>query len=185
MARGAVPGSKRLPGFIAFSGAEENDFGPNVEMKRLTKILLIACGMLCVALGVLGAFLPMLPTTPFLLLAAGCFARSSERFYRRLSTNRWCREYIKNYREGRGIPIAQKALAISLLWLTIGYTACFIVSQWWGKLILIGVAVGVTIHLTRIRTYRPQARCSRSNGECDPLDEEHGEANRERPGDKR
>jgi len=81
-----------------------------------------------VALAVLGLFLPVLPTTPFLLLAAVCYARSSERFYHWLMTNRWFGEYIRNYREGRGIPLKQKVLTISLLWVTIGYAAAFIVS---------------------------------------------------------
>jgi uncharacterized membrane protein YbaN (DUF454 family) len=134
-------------------------------MKSLTKTLLIACGMLFTALGILGVFLPVLPTTPFLLLAAGCFARSSERFYRWLLTNRWCSRYIRNYREGRGIPLKQKVLAISLLWLTIGYAAWFVVSPWWAKLILLGVAVGVTIHLMRIKTYKPEARAAAETAE--------------------
>ena len=81
----------------------------------MTRILLIACGTLCVALAVLGLFLPVLPTTPLLLLAAVCYARSSERFYHWLMTNRWFGAYIRNYREGRGIPLWHKVLAISLL----------------------------------------------------------------------
>ncbi len=119
------------------------------------RILLIASGTFFVALGVLGMFLPVLPTTPFLLLAAVCYARSSERFYHWLLTNRWFGEYIRNYREGRGIPLKQKVLTLVLLWLTIGYAALFVVSLWWIKLILVGIAVGVTIHLVRMKTYKP------------------------------
>ena len=73
-------------------------------------------------------------------------------------TNRWCGEYIRNYREGRGIPLKQKVLAVLLLWLTIGYAAWFVVSLWWVKLILFGIAVGVTIHLIRTRTRKPEAQ---------------------------
>ena len=98
--------------------------------------------------------LPVLPTTPFLLLAAICYARSSERFYHWLITNRWCGEYIRNYREGRGIPLKQKVLTILMLWLTIGSTASLAISQWWIRLILLGVAVGVTVYLVRIKTYK-------------------------------
>jgi uncharacterized membrane protein YbaN (DUF454 family) len=122
------------------------------------RILLIASGTFFVALGVLGVFLPVLPTTPFLLLAAVCYARSSERFYSWLLNNRWCGEYIRNYREGRGIPLKQKVFAIMLLWLTIGYAALFVVSLWWIKLILVAIAVGVTVHLVRIKTYKPEAK---------------------------
>ena len=127
-------------------------------MKGLARTLLTVSGTLFVALGVLGMFLPVLPTTPFLLLAAICYARSSKRFYHWLMTNRWCGEYIRNYREGRGIPLKQKVLAVLLLWLTIGYAAWFVVSLWWAKSILFGVAVGVTIHLIRIKTCKPEAQ---------------------------
>ena len=126
------------------------------SLKGLKRALLIIAGTLCVALGVLGMFLPVLPTTPFLLLAATCYARSSERFYRWLLANRWCGKYIRNYREGKGIPLRQKVLTILLLWLTIGSTAWLAISQWWVRWILLGIAVGVTIHLLKIKTYKPK-----------------------------
>jgi uncharacterized membrane protein YbaN (DUF454 family) len=126
-------------------------------MNTIKRIALTAGGTLCVALGVVGIFLPVLPTTPFLLLAAVCYARSSKRFYDWLLTNRWCGGYIRNYREGRGLPLQQKALTITLLWLTIGSTAGFAVTVWWVRLILLGIAVAVTIHVLRIRTFRPAA----------------------------
>lgn len=125
-------------------------------MKALTRTLLIVGGTLCVALGILGMFLPVLPTTPFLLLAAVCYGRSSKRFYDWLMTNRWCGAYIRNYREGRGITLRQKTLTISLLWLTIGYTVWFVLSLWWVRLILLGVAGGVTFHLIRMKTLKPE-----------------------------
>lgn len=131
------------------------------------RALLIILGTLCVALGVLGIFLPLLPTTPFLLLAAACYARSSARFYHWLVTNRWCGQYIRNYREGRGIPLKQKAVTILLLWLTIGSTAWLAISQWWVRWILLGVAVGVTIHLLKVKTYKPKAKPGPSLRESD------------------
>jgi len=126
--------------------------------KDLPRMLLIACGTLCVALGILGMFLPLLPTTPFLLLAAVCYARGSRRLYRWLMSNRWCGEYIRNYREGRGIPLKQKVLTIVLLWLTIGYTVWFGVASWGVRFVLFGIAIGVTIHLVRIRTFKPESQ---------------------------
>jgi len=113
----------------------------------------MATGSFCVAMGVIGIFVPILPTTPFLLVAAFCFAKSSERFYRWLTTNRWCGEYIRNYREGKGISLRRKIFAIALLWISIGYAACIVVTQLSIKLLLLGIAVGVTIHLLRIKTY--------------------------------
>ncbi len=139
-------------------------------MEGLIRTLLLVSGTLCVVLGVLGMFLPVLPTTPFLLLAAICYARSSKLFYNWLMTNRWCGAYIRNYREGRGIPLKQKVLTILLLWLTIGYAAWFVISLWWVKLILLGIAVGVIIHLVRIKTFKletqnPQLRMEHNSPE--------------------
>jgi uncharacterized membrane protein YbaN (DUF454 family) len=109
-------------------------------------------------------FVPVLPTTPFLLLAAICYARSSERFYHWLLNNRWFGEYIKNYREGRGIPLREKTLTLIALWLTIGFTTLLVVSAWWGQLILLGVAVGVTIHLVRIKTFKRDTNAPLAKG---------------------
>ena len=140
--------------------------------KRLARALLVAAGTLCVALAVFGLFVPLLPTTPLLLLAAVCYARSSERFYRWLMTNRWFGAYIRNYREGRGIPLWHKVAAISLLWLTIGYAACAVVSQWWVKGILLAVAIAVTVHLLKTETARPglgnRPLCDEYDGPQDP-----------------
>lgn len=132
--------------------------GRRVQNKGLTRTLLIVGGTLCVALGILGMFLPVLPATPFLLLAAICYARSSERLYRRLMANRWCGKYIRNYRDGKGIPLKHKVLTLLLLWLTIGYAAWFVVTLWWAKIILFGIAIGVTIHLMRIKTFKPETQ---------------------------
>ncbi len=127
-------------------------------IKRLKKTLLVIIGTLCVVLGIFGIFLPLLPTTPFLLLAAICYGHSSNRFYNWLITNRWFGQYIRNYRQGKGIPLKHKVLTILLLWLTIGFTAWLAVTLWWVRLILLAIAVGVTIHLVSIRTYKPETR---------------------------
>ena len=123
-------------------------------MSRVARALLVVCGTLAVALGVLGAFLPVLPTTPFLLLAAVCYARSSQRCHHWLLNNRWCGRYIRDYRAGGGLPLRQKVITLALLWLTIGFTAWRVTPVWWGRLLLIGIAVGVTVHLVRMKTTR-------------------------------
>ena len=91
-----------------------------VQPEKLRRNLLIGIGTVSVALGMLGVFVPVLPTTPFLLMAAVCYAPSPRRFYHWLMTNRWCGDYVRHYREGRGIPLRQKAITALLLWLTIG-----------------------------------------------------------------
>lgn len=125
-------------------------------MNSPIKILLIVVGTICVILGVFGIFLPLLPTTPFLLLAAYCYSRSSERFYHWLITNRWFGEYIRNYREGRGMLLKQKIIALSLLWITISYSALFVVSHGWLQLLLLVIALCVTVHLLRMNTFKPE-----------------------------
>ena len=123
-------------------------------MRSLTRIALVAVGSLSAALGLIGIFVPLLPTTPLLLLAAACYSRSSEKFYNRLLNSRCCGRYISNYREGRGIPLWQKVLTITLLWVTIGLTAWLAVSGLWIRLVLLAVAVGVTVHVATLRTLK-------------------------------
>lgn len=124
------------------------------KTRDLKKTLLIIAGSLCVALSILGMVLPVLPTTPFLLLAAICYERSSPRFYNWLITNRWFGKYIRNYRGGRGIPLREKLVTLVILWASIGYGVVYVTENLWLRIILIGVASGVTIHLTRVKTLR-------------------------------
>jgi uncharacterized membrane protein YbaN (DUF454 family) len=121
-------------------------------INRYLRALLIACGTLFVALGVLGIFVPVLPTTPFLLLAAACYARSSQRFYDWLLSNRWFGQYIRDYREGRGLPLREKLVTLTLLWLAIAASAWLFVVNPLIELVLVAIAVGVSAHLVRLKT---------------------------------
>jgi uncharacterized membrane protein YbaN (DUF454 family)/SAM-dependent methyltransferase len=115
--------------------------------------LLILAGTVFTAIGILGIFLPVLPTTPFLLLAAACYLRGSERFYRWLLDNRILGFYIKNYLEGKGMPLKTKIFTLSLLWITISLTIWLGVQNLAIRIILAVVAVGVTWHIISIRQY--------------------------------
>jgi uncharacterized protein len=121
---------------------------------RLLRGGLIVLGTCFVALGILGIFLPLLPTTPFFLLAVACYARSSRRFYDWMLNNRVFGSYIRNYREGRGIPLKVKVVTIAVLWGTIIYSAFFVVDELYWRVILLVIAVGVTIHILKTRTLR-------------------------------
>src|SRR4030042_2469421 len=112
-------------------------------MKFKQKVLIIA-GSLSVVLGMIGIFVPILPTTPFLLLAAACYIRSSERFYRWLINNRLFGTYIRNYLEGKGMPLTIKIYTIALLWVTISLSIILISQNMIIKIILVCVAIGVT-----------------------------------------
>jgi uncharacterized membrane protein YbaN (DUF454 family) len=98
-------------------------------------------------LGILGIFLPLLPTTPFLLLSAACYTRSSDKFYKWLVEHRWLGPYIKNYREGKGIPGKAKIMILTLLWVTISFSVIFMAKAWWLKAILLLIAAGVSWHV--------------------------------------
>ncbi|MDY0297595.1 MAG: YbaN family protein [Acidobacteriota bacterium] len=119
---------------------------------RLRKTLLMIAGAVCVGLGTAGIFLPLLPTTPFLLLAATCYARSSPRRLRRLLANRWYGAYLGDYRAGRGIPGRVKAGALVLLWITIALSIVFATSLLWVRVLLGTIAIAVTLHILMLPT---------------------------------
>ena len=118
------------------------------------RILLIIAGTFFVGLGIVGIFVPLLPTTPFLLLAAVCYARSSQRFYGWLLNNKWFGSYIRNYLERKGIPLKAKVVTVTLLWITIGSSVAFAVEILVVKLILVLIAIGVSIHILSVRTLK-------------------------------
>jgi hypothetical protein len=126
----------------------------NKTSGRLLRWLLISAGTFFVGLGILGIFLPLLPTTPFLLLATACYARSSKRFYNWLLNNKMFGDYIKNYRKEKKIPLKAKILSISLLWITILFSVVFATNILYVRIILISIAVGVTIHIRSLRTFK-------------------------------
>lgn len=104
-------------------------------------------------IGVIGIFIPILPTTPFLLLAAACYLRSSPRFHRWLMNNRLFGVYIRNYTEGRGIPVKVKLFTIALLWATIGISI-WLAANLVVTIILSVIAAAVTLHIVFIRARR-------------------------------
>jgi hypothetical protein len=123
------------------------------------RVVLLVLGFLCVGLAGLGIALPVLPTTPFLLLAAFFFARSSPRFSSWLLSNRVFGAYLRNYYEGRYMRPLHKAVTLALLWVTLGLTAWLVVTALWLRILLGAVAIGVTVHLLTLRSRaRPPGR---------------------------
>jgi uncharacterized membrane protein YbaN (DUF454 family) len=118
----------------------------------IKKYFLIAAGIFCLVLGVAGIFLPLLPTTPFFLLAAACFFRSSEPLYAWLINHKFFGKRIQYYRVYKAISLRSKLLSLALLWLTIGYSAFFVVKIFWVQIVLLLIAVAVSIHLISFRT---------------------------------
>jgi len=123
--------------------------------EMVIRSLLIIGGTFFLLLGIVGIFIPILPTTPFLLLAAACYSRGSKWFYRWLVNNRVFGSYIKNYREGRGMALRAKVITITLLWIMILVSALVFITSLWVRVLLLAVAVGVTVHILLIKNYKP------------------------------
>jgi uncharacterized membrane protein YbaN (DUF454 family) len=111
---------------------------------------LLVSGFLATALGVLGIFLPVLPTVPFLLLALACFARSSERFYNWLLDHARFGPIIRPYINGQGMTRASKVKAIALVWASISLSAFYLVELDWVRWLLILISCGVTLYLLKL-----------------------------------
>jgi uncharacterized membrane protein YbaN (DUF454 family) len=112
----------------------------------------VTAGIFALSLGIIGIVVPLLPTTPFLLLAAACFVRSSEKLYAWLLHHKWFGDYIRHYREHRAITLRAKIVILVLLWGVIGYTALGVVTAWWVRVLLGTIAVGVTLHILHLKT---------------------------------
>jgi uncharacterized membrane protein YbaN (DUF454 family) len=130
------------------TGAGDDGADVRPHDSRVVRGLLLAAGTLCVALGVIGIFVPVLPTTPFLLLAAACYARASERFYLWLVRNPTFGPTIREWRRHRSIPYRTKVVAIALMTATIAVSivllARYPVAQ--AALAVIGVVVGAWLY---------------------------------------
>lgn len=119
------------------------------------KSLLAVLGVVSLSLGVAGIFLPLLPTTPFLLLAAWAFVRSSPRLYAWLINHPHLGEYIRNFRENRAIPLRVKVVSVSLVWLTIGFCIVAVVERWWwAQAALALLAAAITWHILSYDTLK-------------------------------
>ena len=118
------------------------------------KYLLIILGSICLALGVIGIFLPLLPTTPFLLLSAALYVRSSDKLYQWLIHQKYLGEYIRNFREHKAIPLRAKIISITMAWITLTYCALAIADEVWLKAIFMVLAISVTWHILSYKTLK-------------------------------
>ncbi|MBD3339572.1 MAG: DUF454 family protein [Candidatus Lokiarchaeota archaeon] len=133
------------------------------ELSKLARGFYFIGGFISLILGIIGVILPILPTTPFLLLSAACFARSSDRFYNWLINNKVLGAYIRHYREGTGMPLKIKIITISLLWITILLSIFLIITILWVKFLLIIIAIAVTIHIALIRPKNKEEKETEDN----------------------
>lgn len=120
----------------------------------MIRILFNVVGTVSLALGLLGIFLPLLPTTPFLLLAAFCYLRGSPRLHAWLLGHAVLGPYIRDFQSGQGIPLRSKLIALGFMWPSLAASAWFMPIPWARWLLLIP-GIGVTVYLLRIPTRRP------------------------------
>jgi len=117
----------------------------------LGRAFLLIIGFFMLGLGLLGIVIPLLPTTPFLLLASYCFIRSSDRFHFWLLNNRILGSYIKDYVENRAIKRKMKWITLGILWVTIVISILTIKPVIWVEFLLLIIAVGVTLHILSLK----------------------------------
>ena len=109
--------------------------------------ILICCGWVSIVAGVIGIFLPLVPTVPFLLLAVACFARSSVRFHSWLVDHTHLGPLLRDYLKGKGIPLRAKRLAIGMVWVSFPASTFLFAQALWLKVLLMAVAAGITLYL--------------------------------------
>ena len=118
------------------------------------KYLLIILGSISLVLGVIGIFLPLLPTTPFLLLTAALYVRSSENLYQWLIHQKYLGTYIRNYREHKAIPLRAKIISVTLVWATLLYCAIFISENIYLSIALLVLATAISWHILSYKTLK-------------------------------
>ena len=117
------------------------------------RAVFVALGTFFVILGIVGIFVPLLPTTPFLLLASACYLRGSRRMHDWLLSHGRLGAYIRAYEEGRGIPLRAKVVALTMMWASLGFVAYRYPVPWLQALAL-AIGAGVTVYLLRLPTLR-------------------------------
>lgn len=115
------------------------------------KVILNICGTVFLFFGIAGIFLPLLPTTPFLLLASACYLRGSETLHNRLMTNKYLGPYITNIKEKRGMPVKAKAITITVLWASLLFSIYRVDSLLLDSTLVV-VGIGVTTLILKLRT---------------------------------
>lgn len=122
--------------------------------EKIKRILFIVFGTLFLIIGAIGVFVPVLPTTPFLLLAAACYLRGSERLHRWMINNSVFGEFVRNYMEGRGIRLRQKIFTILFLWLMIIFSIFYVVDSFLLRILVSLIAMAVSVHIIMLPTLK-------------------------------
>ncbi|HOG20066.1 MAG TPA: YbaN family protein [Salinivirgaceae bacterium] len=117
----------------------------------MKKWIFIFMGLLCTAIGIVGIFIPLLPTTPLLLAALFFFTHSSPKLKRKLLSYKMLEKYVEPYINNQPVPKSTKIRTIMFLWLALSISAIFVCHKWWLLLILLAVGIGVTAHIAKLK----------------------------------
>ncbi|WP_280743174.1 MULTISPECIES: YbaN family protein [unclassified Parabacteroides] len=121
-------------------------------MNQTKRIINIVLGSIFLVLGTIGIFLPLLPTTPFWLLTAWFYFRSSERLYKRAMANRYFGSVVKGFMEDKSITRNTKIISLSIMWASAILTSVFLIDKWWIRLLLLLISIGVSWHILSFPT---------------------------------
>ena len=98
------------------SGQENDIHTVDLDRSKFSRIIWFMLGFTVMCIGLVGIVVPGLPTTPLMILAAACFAKSSQKFYDWIINNKMFGHHVKNYREGKGIPKKSKPIILGTMW---------------------------------------------------------------------
>lgn len=121
-------------------------------MDHVKRIILLSLGFLFVTLGIIGMFLPIMPTVPFFIIASVCFSKSSEKFHKLLLENKWVGAQIKDYHENNGIKSRTKWFLLICQWTGVIFTSIFFVHNLFGRILMFMIAVGATTYILSLKT---------------------------------
>ena len=141
-----------------------------ISNSRLKRTLYLVLGSVAVFLGSIGIVIPVLPTTPFLLLAAYCYLRSSQRLYQWLVQHRILGKYIYHYLEHKAVPLATKIGAILILWTSLGFSM-FLLDRWIIRIVLAVTGVAVSVHILSLKTLRTEQIASEQQTDVRPFED--------------
>ena len=120
--------------------------------EKVKRTIYVLAGTIFLVIGAVGVVIPVLPTTPFLLLSAACYMRGSERLHSWMLNNRVFGAFIRDYREGKGIAFRNKLLTLVLLWFTISFSVLFVIEMPLLKGLLFLIAFVVSAHIVLLPT---------------------------------
>jgi len=145
---------------------EEQDYSHEVNFHSSTslRVILVLLGTSFVIIGIIGIFLPILPTTPFMLLAAGCYARSSKRFYNWIMNNKVFGPIIREWRQYRSIPRRAKTSALIIMPTTFAISIIFFVPIFWVQIMLMMLCITMLFFILRIPVRELDATTSVGTG---------------------